>query len=311
MLLRFILLLGAIFLGSCRNAVYELIKPRAEPTNEPTPTVTPTPAPAPAPTDTPAIIPTPTATPTSPVAPINPTGPIDPNVPVLIPNPNPNGPFPPLMPGCPTNPCMVRDTEIVLAIDTSTSMANKQTMIQNNIAAMVDYFRPFPNVRFSYVGDDSFCGEPSINFYFIRGIRRYTSCINSHNAIARVNEVLSTGNFLPTASIEVIIISDDNGLGPNNLAIDFAPRFLSSVRVSSVVGVGDIVQVTPQTFTSAAQSLSLCFFPNFGTTNIICTWDAIGFEHMRLSQMTSAGIYSICNPNWSPLFLDLFNRMVQ
>ena len=206
-------------------------------------------------------------------------------------NPNPNGPFPPVIPACAlAAPCTVNETELVIVIDTSISMRDKAAMIQQNVNALVAFFRPFPNVRITLVGDSySNCAEPSVMFGFDPSIRRFAQCVSSFDAIGRLTQAMAALPFSPTARVEAIIISDGDGVGVGYRDLDFNPVYLSKpVIISTIVGVGD--------------ALTLC-----GSR---CTYDAIGYQYMQLAMRTGGGIYEICNPNWSPLFINLYNRML-
>jgi len=302
--------------SGCGNAAYELVKPKkkdAPPTEEPpmivvdepqpnpvpvpttVPTQDPKPNPVPTPTETPTN-PNPIPTPTVPTLPPIPI-PNEPNLPpIIVPNPDPGLPFPPtLPPQCPGT-CPVAETEILIVVDTSISMADKRAMIQNNIGILINFFRPFLNVKFTVVGGNNNCSEPSITFNFnYAGARRFNRCVGSTNAIGVLNQALLAPPFSPTARIEAIIISDGNGLGIGNLALDFAYR--TSAIVSSVVGI--------------EKTAPLFCFP-IPTTTVIrttCSWETVGYQYMILSQRTLGGVYDICNPNWTPLIIGLYNRL--
>ena len=305
--MKYLLVVALLFVtSSCGNAAYEIIKPKkSDPLPNP-PEPTPTPnlpvPPLPIPTTEPKPIPTPTQEP-----PVNPPNPIptpssptlppapipgNPNLPpVVVPNPPGNIPFPPQMPRCPGAPCQVRDTEIILVVDSSSSMSDKKTMIQKNINILINFFRPFLNVRITIVGGNNNCSEPFTLFNFNYGVRRYDNCVGSSNAISRLNQTLATLPFSPTANIEAVIISDGNGRGAGNMAMDFAIQ-ARPTKISSVVGV-------------EKPSGLFCI----GWV-VQCSYERIGWEHMILSQQTGAGIYDICNANWSPLLISIYNRLL-
>ena len=298
--------------SGCGNASYELIKPKkkdAPPIEEPPMIVVdePQPNPIPVPTTIPTQNPIPTPTPTEPTNPNpipTPTVPTLPPIPIpnepslppiIVPNPDPGLPFPPVLPPCPGT-CPVSDTEILVVVDTSISMRDKQAMVQKNIGIMLNFFRPFPNVRFTLVGGNNNCTEPSIAFDFsYAGARRFNRCVGSTNAIDVLNQALLTPPFSPTARIEAVIISDGNGFGVGNMAANFTYR--NPAIVSSVVGI--------------EKNSSLYCFP-FPTTTVIrtvCTWEAVGYQYMILSQRTLGSVYDICNYNWTPLLISLYNRL--
>jgi hypothetical protein len=201
------------------------------------------------------------------------------------------------MPPCPGDPCLVKNTEIIIALDTSISMRNKISMIQRNINGIIQFFSGFPNIGFSIIGSNNNCSETHIIYPFNPSIKRFDACIGSHNAISRVNAMLQATAFPAAANIEIIIISDDNGGGFGNLAIDFKPVIAvgQRVRVSSVIGV-NMRQVN--------HGPLYCF-----SLPTICTYDAVGLEYIRLSQMTGAGAYNICNSNWAPLVEDILRNI--
>lgn len=297
----FCLFLVIMLTIACSNASYEIIKPKGK--NSPPPTGTPTPEPTflptptypPLPTTSPE--PTPTGQPTitplpTPTYPPLPT-PIPTGGPIIVPNPDPNGPFPPKIP-CP-GPCMLRDTEIIFVLDNSVSMADKMGYIQRNIQGFINFFRPFPNVSFSIVGDNCFCGEPFIPFPFTLVENRFRACVNSHNAISRINDALASRTVSANTHTEIIIISDDNGFGVGNRSENFQFRHVDSVNISAIIGV--------EKSSIATASLKLCFDTFLG-----CRYDAVGYEYIKLAMMTRSGVYDICNKNWTPILLDIFNR---
>lgn len=300
---------------SCSNASYELIKPKKDkPTGDdtpkivvdepqpspnplPTPTgpIPPTQEPSPAPTPTEPTNPNPIPTPTSPTLPPIPI-PGEPNLPpVIVPVPDPGVPFPPVLPPqCPIS-CPVAETEILIVVDTSASMADKQAMIQKNIGILINFFRPFPNVRFTLVGGNTNCHEPSIAFNFsYPNARRFNRCVGSTDAISALNAALVAPPFSPAARIEAIIISDGNGFGIGNMAVDFSYRV--PAIISSVVGI-------------EKASPLYCFPIPTTTVRTICTWEAVGYQYMALAQRQAGGIYDICNSNWSPLLISIYNRL--
>ena len=211
---------------------------------------------------------------------------------VTVYNPDPNGQFPPVMPTCAVAPCTVRETELIFVVDTSASMWNKADMIRRNLDATIAFFRPFPNVHITLVGDSyNDCGEPSINFPFDPSIRRFPMCVNSYNAMGRLSQALTAMPFSPTARIEAVVISDGDAAGVGNRYLDFNPTFQSQpVIVSSIVGY------------AAASGFYLC--------GGVCTFQAPGFQYMEMAQRTGGGVFEICNPNWSPLLISLYNRML-
>jgi len=176
-------------------------------------------------------------------------------------------------------------------------MADKMTVLQRNIGIMLDFFRPFPNVRFTLVGGNTRCSEPSIvvNFNY-PNVRRFNRCVGSNDAIAALNEALIAPPFSPNARIEAVIISDGNGVGIGNMSFDF--NYRSSAIVSSIVGIGQV-----------SNPALYCFFPTSTVVTTVCSWEAVGYQFMTLSQHTTGRVYNICNPNWTPLLLDLFNRL--
>ena len=171
-------------------------------------------------------------------------------------------------------------------------MADKVVMIQQNVEDLIQFFRPFPNVRITLVGESQMdCGEPSVMFQFDPSVRRFAQCVNSYNAISRLAQVTAALPFSPTARMEAIIISDGDGQGLGSRDVDFNATYSSKpIIVSSIIGYG------------GGNGIYLCGYS--------CSIEAIGYQYMMLSQRTGGGIYEICNPNWSPLFISLYNRMI-
>lgn len=127
--------------------------------------------------------------------------------------------------------------------------------------------------------------------------------IGSHDALGHVSQTLSGAYaaryqnvkgmvmnpplaFRPEAKLEVLVISDDNGINVGNTAKDFDPMNKWKATVSGVVG-------TPTSMQAAG----------------LCQIAAVGQEYITLAGQTGGSILDICSPDWS-LIIDRFTKDV-
>ncbi|HET9235649.1 MAG TPA: hypothetical protein VFO10_00270 [Oligoflexus sp.] len=135
--------------------------------------------------------------------------------------------------------------------------------------------------------------------------------IGSHDALGHVSQTLSGAYaaryqnvkgmvmnpplaFRPEAKLEVLVISDDNGINGQgaantmggNTAKDFDPMNKWKATVSGVIG-------TPTSMQAAG----------------LCQIAAVGQEYITLAAQTGGSILDICSPDWS-MIIDRFTKDV-
>lgn len=91
------------------------------------------------------------------------------------------------------------------------------------------------------------------------------------------------------ANLEVIIVTDDNGRGANNLAKDFASIPGKNTIVNAIVGL--------------AKGLS--------PTNPKCSIPNVGTEHMTLAQQTGGQVFDLCEKDWNLLLKKLSESVIK
>ncbi|MDQ3233290.1 MAG: hypothetical protein M3Q07_15850, partial [Pseudobdellovibrionaceae bacterium] len=135
--------------------------------------------------------------------------------------------------------------------------------------------------------------------------------IGSHDALGHVSQTLSGAYaaryqtvkgtpmnpplaFRPEAKLEVLVISDDNGLNGKgaantmvgNTAQDFDPTNKWKATVSGVIGIPTSVQAVG-----------------------VCEIAAVGLEYITLAGQTGGTILDICSPDWTAM-IDRFTKDV-
>jgi hypothetical protein len=189
--------------------------------------------------------------------------------------------------------------EILFAVDTSSSLKREREWLQENMKKFIDSFSGdgFKGVHITVLGDSSLSTDtdecPRTNeFEFppsVGNVTRVGKCVSSYNAISRLQEYYHrlSPNLAPEASLEAIIISDDDGKGVGNLAKDFDPMVGSrKVRVSAIVGIPDVT-----------------------VPNADCRLAHYGEEHIALAESTNGQTYDICNKDWSALIKSISSEI--
>ncbi len=191
--------------------------------------------------------------------------------------------------------------DVVFGVDTSGSMGEETAATQANLGKMISILNGGRlDSRIHLILDRPFAlpaGSDSKKIAFVQ------QRIGSNDAISQLNAFfagsLSTlykdaaGAAVPAiplrkdAKLEIVVISDDNGLGAGNLAGDFDPSKSLKATFNSIVGL-------PTSVANAA-----CKVENFGT------------EYSTLSMQSNGSILDLCSTDWSSLIGRLSNDIVK
>ncbi len=178
----------------------------------------------------------------------------------------------------------LRGVDILIAIDSSGSMMDEQQALERNLEKFVT---DLENVQLgsnvTVIGAPSFLmptNAPADKFAVV------PTKIGSHDAIAVVTEFLTKDKppipFREGAGLEVIIVSDDDGLPYQGYrAEDFKGPANKQTVVNAIVGL----ETSQPTAT--------------------CTIERVGKEHIKLAQTLGGTILDLCYENWDQLVQQL------
>ena len=174
--------------------------------------------------------------------------------------------------------------DIVLAVDTSGSMTAEKESLERNMET-------FTNLLEEVVIDyQIFAIGNNFNFPSNLNLSLVARTVGSNNAIGVLNQFFANGsNLREGVDLHVVIISDDNGEGAGNLAVDFTPP--STAGSISVHGIVGLVQGQD---------------PN----NPDCQIVEVGSEHMDLARKYGGTILDLCINDWSQLVKDLSEKII-
>jgi hypothetical protein len=93
--------------------------------------------------------------------------------------------------------------------------------------------------------------------------------------------------FRKEAALEVVVISDDNGSGTGNLAIDFDPNKTLKATFNAIIGLPTSVP------------------------SDTCDLSGVGMEYITLATASKGSMLDICSADWSALITRLSTDMVK
>ncbi len=193
--------------------------------------------------------------------------------------------------------------DVVFAIDTSASMDEEITNTQNNLQRMITTLNNGRiDSRIHLLLDVPLTvpagTDPNkVAFVFQR--------VDSSDAISRLNNLFSglyatsyrnlqnvplaaPMAFRKDAKLEIVVISDDNGQGMGNLAVDFDPTKSLKATFNAIIGL-----------------------PTSNVANGACDLAGIGSEFITLVTQSKGSSLDICSPDWSALITRLSTDMVK
>lgn len=192
--------------------------------------------------------------------------------------------------------------DVVFAIDTSASMDDELISTQNNLSKMITTLNNGKvDSRIHLMLDQPLtvpAGTDPNKVAFIQQLVDSTDAISrltalfsglyntSYRTIA--NAPMATPMpFRKDAKLEVVVITDDNGEGAGNLAIDFDSAKTLKATFNGIIGL-------PTTVASDT-----------------CSLETVGSEYITLAQQSMGSTLDICSPDWSALITRLSNDMVK
>lgn len=192
--------------------------------------------------------------------------------------------------------------DVVFGVDISGSMNDEILAVQNNLQKMLTTLNSGNiDARVHLILDRDLAFAPGLDPNKIAHVRQR---IGSHDAISRLNLLFSGAMatsyrnldgtiqatpmaFRKNASLELVVISDDNAAGAGNLAADFDPSKTLKATFNAIVGLA-----------SSVPSDS-------------CRLAAVGSEYLALAQASKGSILDICSVDWSNLITRLSNDMIK
>ena len=173
----------------------------------------------------------------------------------------------------------VQPVEVFVGIDSSGSMKNEITYLENSIPKFISDLKG-TNVPFQlHLIYDFNKVNLTIPADVASMVQQTNMPIGSYNAISVLNQFFDGFRAAdPNSRIDIIITSDDNGTGEGNLADDFKIPVPGS-RVHSMVGQ------------AAGQD------PN----NADCKIKNAGTEHIKLAEATKGANFNLCMREWDKL----------
>lgn len=184
---------------------------------------------------------------------------------------------------------LMRGVDIVVAIDSSGSMLDEQQALERNLDKFVTDLEAVQlGSHVTVIGAPSFrmpTNAPADKFAVV------PRKIGSHDAIAVLTDFFTKGTpplpFRDGAGLEVIIVSDDNGLPYQGYrAEDFKGPANKTTIVNAIVGL------------ESSQATSTC------------TIESVGTEHIKLAQTTGGSILDLCYENWDQLVQQLTANII-
>lgn len=200
-----------------------------------------------------------------------------------------------------------KPVDIVIALDTSTSMVEEKASLEQNLTLFVsELTKAKIDAQVTIITKTSTASDPKeyglspFKLPQVPNVAAVDKYVHSNDAIGHLSRYYR-GDYprpLPlrdNALLEAVIITDDNGdkgTGPygvtGNLAKDFVPPSGRNVTINAIVGL-----------------------PTSDTANNAgCVISAPGNEHMTLANQTGGIIIDLCTPNWSDLVKQLSSNIV-
>lgn len=183
----------------------------------------------------------------------------------------------------------VAPVDIFIGIDTSGSMTTERTYLEQNMAsflATLEKNKVDAHVTAIGSGFKFPAGLPADKFAIV------PREIASRDAIFVMTNFFQLGTQplapRPSARLEVIIITDDDGGNTGNLAENFQGPAGRKPAVSGIVG--------KQVGVSA--------------TNPECNIVRVGQQYMKLAATTGGDIYDLCEKDWTKLFQHLSKQII-
>lgn len=207
--------------------------------------------------------------------------------------------------------------DLVVALDSSGSMAEERAAIEanlNKLLAVLLGSELDPRIHLMLGSEGG--AKPVFNFpanIDSSRIAIVNQRIGSNNALSHVSKLLSglyaaryldvRGAVLPNppalrpdVQLEVLVISDDDGLNPllqtspmnSNLARDFDPTNQWKATVSGIVGLENSMQAEG-----------------------VCELARVGYEYINLAARTGGSLLDICSQDWSSLLLRFSDALVK
>ncbi|MGE0175253.1 MAG: hypothetical protein AB7T49_20890 [Oligoflexales bacterium] len=181
--------------------------------------------------------------------------------------------------------------DIVFAIDTSGSMDTEKAFLEQNMKTFMDLLSKAQiDSQVTAIGSTEFLfpvGLPPEKFQVVN------QKIGSHDMIRILTGFFQGGAYpLPFregANIEVVMITDDNGQRPGELAVDFKGIDKKKTIVNGIIGIN----------------------PGISPTNPECTIAAVGTEHQKLADLTGGSKYDLCEKDWNGLLIQLSKNIVE
>lgn len=192
--------------------------------------------------------------------------------------------------------------DVVFAVDTSASMDDEILAVQNNLQKLVSTLNDGKlDSRIHLLLDQQLmlpAGSDPNKIAFVQ------QRVDSGDAISRLN-LLFNGMFAASyrnidgtvqatpmafrkdAALEIVVISDDNGSGTGNLAVDFDPNKTLKATFNAIIGLP----------TSVASDT--------------CNLSGIGMEYITLATASKGSQLDICAADWSALITRLSTDMVK
>ncbi|MFW7381693.1 MAG: hypothetical protein ACOH5I_22990 [Oligoflexus sp.] len=192
--------------------------------------------------------------------------------------------------------------DIVFAIDTSASMNDEIAAVEANLGNMLATLNNGRLDAYMHLlMEDTFNLPPTIDANKFAYVQQQ---VGSSNAISRLtglfnglyaasyrdiqNMPLATPlAFRNDAKKEVVVISDDNGSGEGNLAVDFDPNNTLKATFNAIVGLPTSVE------------------------NDTCDVSGIGTEYIQLANQSKGSMLDLCSPDWTGLIKRLSDEMVK
>lgn len=195
-----------------------------------------------------------------------------------------------------------RPVDIIMALDTSTSMVQEKVALEKNINSFIDQItKAHLDAKITMLAKKTNVTDPYnygivANFPTNDRFRIVDQYIHSNDAISHLTNFFAGKYGFPfalrdNAVVEVIIMSDDNGSNASNqpyskagnMASEFVGPANKDVAINAIVGMTQGID------------------PN----NADCEIANRGEEHIKLSQQTKGSQIDLCEKDWSVLMKTL------
>jgi hypothetical protein len=192
--------------------------------------------------------------------------------------------------------------DVVFAIDTSASMGEETTAVETNLQKLITTLNDGKlDSRIHMMLDEVLmvpAGSDPSKIAFVN------QRVDSGDAISRLNQLFAGAYaarylnidgtvqatpmaFRKDAALEVVVISDDNGSGTGNLAVDFDPNKTLKATFNAIIGLPTSVE------------------------NNACDLSGVGVEYMTLATASKGSMLDICSTDWSAMITRLSTDIVK